>query len=209
MFCVPNRQFIQAAWLAATLAAALGFAAPAQAIEMSSSTMQALGAATPPIGFVAFCARNSRECSGGGGSATVALTPESFAELDRVNRSVNDRISPATDLEMHRTAELWSIPTSRGDCEDYVLLKKHVLIQAGWSPSSLLITVVRDQHGEGHAVLTVVTDKGDLVLDNQRDSVTPWQRTPYRYVKRQSQANPRAWVYVGTADAGSKVASTR
>jgi hypothetical protein len=31
----------------------------------------------------------------------------------------------------------------------------------GWPESKLLITVVRDENNEGHAVLTVRTDEGD------------------------------------------------
>ena len=44
-----------------------------------------------------------------------------------------------------------------------------MLIQAGWPREALLITVVRDKKGEGHAVLTVKTDKGEFILDNQED----------------------------------------
>ncbi len=45
-----------------------------------------------------------------------------------------------------------------GDCEDYALLKRKMLMQAGWPREALLMTVVRDKKGEGHAVLTVKTD---------------------------------------------------
>ena len=37
----------------------------------------------------------------------------------------------------------------------------------GWPESKLLITVVRDENNEGHAVLTVRTDEGDFILDNR------------------------------------------
>jgi predicted transglutaminase-like cysteine proteinase len=39
------------------------------------------------------------------------------------------------------------------DCEDYVLLKRRMLMQAGWPREALLVTVVRDKKGDGHAVL--------------------------------------------------------
>jgi predicted transglutaminase-like cysteine proteinase len=182
----------------------------ASAIEIpSKSGMEILSVANAPIGYVAFCAKYPRDCTGGSKPGRVTLDSTKFAELDRVNRAVNEQIAPVTDLELYKTAELWAYPTTSGDCEDYVLLKKKLLVAAGWNSSSLLITVVRDENGAGHAVLTVVTDKGDLILDNQRDGVLPWQVTPYQYVKRQSQADPKSWVYVGTADAGVGVASTR
>ena len=68
------------------------------------------------------------------------------------------------------------------------------MIERGWPREALLITVVRDKKDNGHAVLTVVTDRGDFVLDNQRDEIVPWNETGYRFVKRQSQSNPNEWV---------------
>jgi len=55
----------------------------------------------------------------------------------------------------------------------------------------------RDRDGDGHAVLTVVTDRGDLVLDNQAADILTWQETGYRFVKRQSQGDPNLWVSLG------------
>jgi hypothetical protein len=72
-----------------------------------------------------------------------------------------------------------------------------MLIEAGWPREALLITVVRDKKGEGHAVLTVKTDKGEYVLDNQNENVLAWTETGYRFVKRQSQSDPNVWVSLG------------
>jgi hypothetical protein len=103
-----------------------------------------------------------------------------------------------TDLEQWGVVERWSYPdTGKGDCEDYVLLKRRMLIQAGWPREALLITVVRDKKGDGHAVLTVKTDKGEFILDNQEEKVLPWFDTGYRFVKRQSQSDPNLWVALG------------
>jgi predicted transglutaminase-like cysteine proteinase len=99
-----------------------------------------------------------------------------------------------TDLELYGKVEYWNYPTSgKGDCEDYVLLKRRMLIERGWPESTLLITVVRDENGEGHAVLTARTDAGDLVLDNKRQDIVRWTDTPYIYVKQQSEGNPLVW----------------
>ena len=67
--------------------------------------------------------------------------------------------------------EVWAYPTTEGDCEDFVLLKRRKLINRGWPVGSLLVTVVRQKNGDGHAVLTVLTDRGDLVLDNLNPQV--------------------------------------
>ena len=68
-------------------------------------------------------------------------------------------------------------------------LKRKMLIDAGWPREALLITVVRDKKGEGHAVLTVKSDKGEFI-DNQNETVLAWTDTGYRFVKRQSQSIP-------------------
>jgi predicted transglutaminase-like cysteine proteinase len=58
--------------------------------------------------------------------------------------------------------------------EDYVLLKRRMLIQAGWPRETLLVTVVRNQTDEGHAILTVITDEGGYILDNQLKDISIW-----------------------------------
>ena len=83
-----------------------------------------------------------------------------------------------------------------GDCEDYALAKRRELINQGWAASTLLIAVVRQQSGAGHAVLMARTDRGDLVLDNQDGDIHLWNETPYIYLKRQSRANAGSWVEI-------------
>ena len=60
------------------------------------------------------------------------------------------------------------------------------------------MTVVIDEKGEGHAVLTLITDRGDLVLDNKTNNVLPWRQTGYTFIKRESQSS-MAWVSLGRA----------
>src|SRR6478735_107663 len=99
----------------------------------------------------------------------------------------------AAFLQSYGKVEVWTYPSGKGDCEDYVLLKRRMLIERGWPESTLLITVVRDENNEGHAVLTVRTDVGDLVLDNKRQQIVRWTDTPYTFVKQQSERNPLVW----------------
>src|SRR6185437_5066626 len=96
----------------------------------------------------------------------------------------------------------------KGDCEDYVLLKRRMLIEAGWPREALLITVVRDRKDEGHAVLTVKTDKGDFILDNQAENIVRWYETGYRFVKRQSQSDPNVWVGLGDTYTAAATSAT-
>ena len=97
--------------------------------------------------------------------------------------------------EHYGKIDWWTYPVdNKGDCEDYVLEKRRRLIEHGWLESTLLITVVRDENNEGHAVLTVRTDEGDLILDNKRNDIASWAETPYTFVKAQSQRDPLHWV---------------
>jgi predicted transglutaminase-like cysteine proteinase len=152
-----------------------------------------------PIGWVEFCADQPKECvSGPSNPRDVVLTTKAWKDLARVNKWVNETIKPMTDQEQWGVVEKWSYPdTGRGDCEDYVLLKRRMLIQAGWPREALLITVVRERNGDGHAVLTVKTDKGEFILDNQNEEIQLWSATTYRFVKRQSQQDPNVWVALG------------
>jgi len=128
----------------------------------------------------------------------------------KVNAWVNNRVKRITDQEHWGVVENWNYPDDGyGDCEDYVLLKRRMLMQAGWPREALLITVVRDKKGDGHAVLTVRTNRGEFVLDNQESEILPWNKTGYRFVKRQSQANPNIWVSLGEPRAAPPTVSAR
>jgi predicted transglutaminase-like cysteine proteinase len=160
----------------------------------------AVGATTSaPIGWVQFCVEYDPECKYGPSvPRDVVLSTQAWKDLARVNRWVNANIRPITDLEHWGVVERWNYPDDGyGDCEDYALEKRRMLIKAGWPREALLMTVVRDQNGDGHAVLTVKTDKCEFVLDNQRDDILLWSDTGYRFVKRQSQSDPNAWVALG------------
>ena len=162
--------------------------------ETSSST-PVYGKTLPPIGHVNFCARHGSECKSlGGTTRKVVLNNDNWKILHEVNNYSNKSIVPVTDGELYNVPEHWTFPTNAGDCEDIVLQKKRYLEGLGFPAETLLITVVLDEMGLGHAVLTVRTDRGDLVLDNMRDDIRTWNATGYTFIKRQSQYNPRLWV---------------
>jgi predicted transglutaminase-like cysteine proteinase len=164
--------------------------------EQGSLYMRVFGVTPPPYGHVDFCRREPRECAQGTLEETRrAGTGEAFIELDRVNRHVNAEIVPVTDMEQFGVEDFWTLPRSgRGDCEDYALLKRQRLIQAGWPASALLMTVVFDEKREGHAVLTARTADGDFVLDNKTNDIKLWSKTPYQFVMRQSYLDPVVWM---------------
>ncbi len=171
-----------------------------------------LGAATrAPIGWIDFCSSYAGECETSPlEPRDIVLSSKAWKDLVRINTSVNDTVRPITDLEHWGTVERWNYPDDGyGDCEDYVLLKRRMLMQAGWPRQALLITVVRDKRGDGHAVLTVKTDKGEFVLDNQNPEILLWSQTGYRFVKRQSQADPNTWITLGEPRPATATATSR
>jgi predicted transglutaminase-like cysteine proteinase len=180
-----------------------GVAALAMAGFMATSAFAATGAvfapefgkSLPPVGFVKFCVSNPGECKNVGRRAErLELTAQAWTTLFTVNAEVNKEIAPVSDADLYGVPEFWTYPTTAGDCEDYLLLKKRDLEKLGFDSGALLITVVLDEKNEGHAVLTVATDRGDFVLDNRRNDILVWAETGYTFLKRQSQQDPRAWV---------------
>jgi predicted transglutaminase-like cysteine proteinase len=161
--------------------------------------MPVSGLTRQPLGWTEFCVRQPGECVGNTTAPRdVSLSRKTWSDLVRVNRRVNVAVKPLSDLEHWGVAERWSYPDDGyGDCEDYVLLKRRMLIQAGWPREALLVTVVHDKNDQGHAVLTVTTDQGDYVLDNLNDEIRLWSETGYRFFKRQSQSHPNVWVSLG------------
>lgn len=160
---------------------------------LASSQMRTTGATTQPIGHHTFCQAIPNECQRNSNANPERMTAQKWALVKRINGKINRAITPRTDMEIWGINELWSYPDAVGDCEDYVLLKRHLLHQSGFSLANLLITVVRQPNGDGHAVLTVRTDSGDIVLDNLRDDVLEWHRTEYTYLKRQMPNHSGRW----------------
>lgn len=131
----------------------------------------------------------------------VPLTPERMAELQQVNTHVNATIVEVSDMEQYGREDVWTLPTSgRGDCEDFALLKRKLLIQRGWPASALSISLGMTAQGEAHAVLTVATSEGDLVLDNRRTAVLPAGRTGITFHSRQSGTKAGRWVSATTGE---------
>jgi predicted transglutaminase-like cysteine proteinase len=199
-----------AAAVAAALAAAMTMP-PAEAADERPLFVAVGAPSRPPIGWLEFCAEHARECETRPAEPRdILLSAKVWKDLVRINNRVNDTVTPLTDLEHWGVAERWNYPDDGyGDCEDYVLLKRRMLMQAGWPRQALLITVVRDKRGDGHAVLTVRTDKGEFILDNQNPEILLWTDTGYRFLKRQSQRDPNVWVTLGDPRPATATATSR
>lgn len=198
------------ATLAVTLAKAaliglpLGLAAPAAhaqtvaSLPAPSQAIEKIGTARPVAAWTKFCERHAAECAVNPSEpASITLTPEVWRTLGAVNRRVNIRIKPLTDAQHWGVVDQWDLPDDGyGDCEDFQLLKRKLLVEAGLPRRAMRMTVVIDEKDEGHAVLMIRTDRGDFILDNKTSTILPWQQTGYVFVKREGQ-DSLAWVSLG------------
>lgn len=191
------------------LIVAMAIAASTLTAVAGQPFMKTVGRTTQPVGHYEFCRKLPAECQQrSAAQAPIQLTRRLWSAMVEINATVNMAVAPRTDMEMWGREEVWSYPIGgQGDCEDYALEKRRRLMILGVPAGDLLMTVVRQPNGDGHAVLTTRTSLGDFVLDNLEARILPWTATEYTFLKRQSDVNPGAWVKIndGRADA---VAST-
>ncbi len=176
---------------------------------VSSLDVARTGDTRPPIGWVQFCGTKAyaAECAVDVSEPEkVELTPKLWRTVTAMNNRVNKEIEPITDMDHWGVIERWDMAEDgKGDCEEYVNIKRKRLVDAGIPRRTLRVVVVIDEENAGHAVLMLRTDKGDFILDNKRNAVLAWHQTGYVYVKRESQ-DRIGWVALGGAT-GPQVAS--
>jgi predicted transglutaminase-like cysteine proteinase len=153
-------------------------------------------AAKPPSGYIGFCQRFPDQCTAPADAPRlVHMTETLWHTLEGVNIAFNQAFIAEDDTTHYGKEEYWNIPTDGyGDCEDYVLAKRQVLIHLGLPEPALRIAVVLTPSFVRHAVLTVVTDEGNFVLDNLRDEIVAWDKTEYVFLERQDPASVSGWV---------------
>lgn len=101
-----------------------------------------------------------------------ARSLEGRARLGEINRAINLKIKPASDLALYGAEDVWSPPLATfargaGDCEDYAIAKFVALQEAGVSADDLRIVILRDDvRDEDHAVVAARLDGNWLMLDN-------------------------------------------
>lgn len=163
----------------------------AKSLEGSVTHMRDGTQTLAPFAHLLFCVKAPDQCSENTGPDLVEMKEGMRSQLDRINRDINRSIIPVSDA---KGRDLWSVDTTRGDCEDFALTKRKRLIQDGWPARALRIAIARTTTGEGHAVLVVKTSDGDLVLDNRIEKIKDWRKTDLRWVMIQSGEKPRVWL---------------
>jgi predicted transglutaminase-like cysteine proteinase len=175
----------------------------------ASTAIPSGAAAIPPDGFVAFCRRVPDQCQETKDAAPVAaLNPTVWRTLWQVNMAWNTAVKPMDDAAHYGRVDYWTIPTDGyGNCHDYALAKRKSLIDLGLPEQALRIAVVRTEDGTAHAVLDIVTDHGDYVLDNLDSVILPWTATPYIWIARQVSGENQ-WAYIGPSQVGDQIIAT-
>lgn len=157
-----------------------------------------------PAGYAQFCGRHQELCTlptQTTAQAVVPMTAETEKQLSQVNVSINRAIRPMADAGQ---VGYWE-PADAGDCKTYTVRKMQALLSLGLPREALHVAIVRTPQGQGHAVLTVDTDRGTYVLDNMSDQLQPWEKLPYTFWSREA-APGQQWSFP-TADGKGRIAS--
>lgn len=187
-------------------AAALAIALAPHGTGAAASMLQPVRTIGAPQPFIAACHRYAWLCGSTSGRAMSDV--DAHALLARVNKQVNFTVSPADDRSATGKDDDWSLPVNgKGDCEDFALMKKKKLIDAGFLSNRLAMTVVLDRRGNNHVVLMARLADGDYVLDNLSHSVKSWEKTGYTFVARQSFENKRVWQVILAGPRASGIAA--
>ena len=131
----------------------------------------------------------------------MILSAEHQEFLQRVNTEVN-KLPYQTDIKQYFKDDFWSnLDSGKGDCEDFSIEKRKRLMAAGWDWQDLRLAVCLTDENLGHAVLTVdaivAGKEGTWVLDNNSNTVLPWDKTSYTWLLRQGPDGQLAWVTIG------------
>jgi predicted transglutaminase-like cysteine proteinase len=164
-----------------------------------------VSAALPPIGHSRFCLQYPDDCEIHGidfRHRRITLSLQRWRELNTINSEVNRNIVPVITPGNGAT-EKWIISPAAGDCKDYAITKRHLLLARGWPSRALLLSEVVLPSGEHHLLLVVRVKEGDLVLDNLNDDIRLAAMTYDQYIwtRIQSPQNPRFWMRVQRQDA--------
>src|SRR5947209_17120272 len=151
MFRFLTKALIAIGLLTGGLVAAHG---PSAASSMQSTPAPTGKETSIPYGWVDFCQRYRGECEGPELTPVdVNLTPKAMKEIERVNQWVNANITPMSDMEHWGVIDQWDYPTDgKGDCEDYALMKRKLLIVESLRLRALRVTGAKDPNKPAHAV---------------------------------------------------------
>ncbi len=150
-----------------------------------SAALRFGAATTAPMPWTVFASTNPND-------AKVRFgTVGTLADLERINEEVNAGISLREEK-----GDTWTLAPEEGDCDDFAVTKRHMLLEDGWPSAALLIATVQSAFGP-HGVLVVRMPDGDHVLDCLTDTIRSPDQTGFRrWIKVQGPDNPNFWFEV-------------
>jgi predicted transglutaminase-like cysteine proteinase len=150
----------------------------------------------PPMQHTFFCLKYPLECKSQTDAKAPALSKaQRVRELQQVNATINQAIS-SVQLQPSPLKQ-WTIFPRMGDCGDYAVTKRHVLLSRGWPSSHLLLAeVVLRRTGVHHLVLIAKNENENVVLDNLRSEVLPLKDIfrDYFLIRIEASDNPEFWI---------------
>ena len=181
----------------AAMIVAASFTAPAAAQSPEPAQPAERLLVKAPPGFDETCKRYPWFCENRTADALPFSEVVSLEVAEKINRRVNFTVAQLSDPENYGVADYWTLPANgNGDCEDFVLQKYKLLLDAGIDSRNLSIAVVLDRAGDNHAVLILRHRSGDLVLDSLSSRILPCNQTGYTYLAMQSGADKTQWEVV-------------
>ena len=203
MFGQPARIFAVAALITSivapyALAADLGGLTRPRGKTIKNAFLVEGARVAAPFAHIVFCKENPGDCAAPKrtrwGRAPVTLTSQRMKQLRSVNASINHAIAPRNDDPALMGGDNWALAPVAGDCEDYAVTKRHALIAQGWPARTLRLAITYTSLGEGHLVLVVKTNTGDMVLDNRMDAIRKWNKSGLKWRMIQASFDPRKWL---------------
>lgn len=188
----------------AAVVVAIGLTGCAGALPTSSVFPHVEQAEKPYRAAIDYCDRNPEMCRNGS-QERVELTSRRWRELAYANRVGN-----AWNYRDEKF-DYW-IDTGGGDCEDFALSKRRMLIERfDWPSSALVLATARrvpkragdPVEKKNHVVLIARTDAGDYVLDTDQPSPVPWRETCFRWKHVQSADDFTRFHRAGASNAGA------
>lgn len=126
-----------------------------------------------PMQWKDFVRRNPDQ--DGGEPCEEILTEGLASDARRINLAVN------TLFYRRDKKDFWQIAKESGDCEDLMLAKRNELHKLGYAFGALRPVICKTEEDVWHAVLCLVTDLGDYILDNRHPAIMPWAKLPYHW----------------------------
>lgn len=100
---------------------------------------------------------------------------------EEIQFKVNSEVQYQTDMEQYGMLERWCYPNGFGDCEDFALLKRKLLLDRGWDKDKQHLVLCKINE-EWHCVLLVNTNKGNYILDNCNTFPMPIKDLNYEWL---------------------------